>query len=823
MPGRVLKWVGITLFIGTAIGMSLYLTQTTPDTADKRASVVGAFIALASLALTLYGMRADRRSGPAPASVVSDDTIAAAKKTLAVLVAQQWRTEATIRSLGDPEPIPIVWHLVDDPGLMDHPRLIGKQLLTFTARGDQIPQLVHHFRQLRRRRLVITGGPGTGKTTLAIQLLLQLSGPAGDSADPVPVLVPVNGWDTTAHPRLHDWLATRLARDYPALTAPQFGPAAAKALLDHGHILPILDGLDEIPHQARTAVMSALNRWLADSDQFILTSRTSEFATAVDQAGDVLTAAAVITPAPITPATAERYLRTCLPPVPRHNWTPVWTALRNASRPGLSALTETALGLWLIRTVYITAVTHPTPLTGPLAEQETTLRAHLLDHLVTAAVHNRPPSTDRAEHFRPRRTWDPVQARDYLAYLARLLTDQHTRDLVWWHLAGHVIPDPAQRRAMARRAQLAVLFLASVAGVLAYGLAGMPTVGFRAMVEGYTWTDASGRVIFGADFGAAPWLLSGLVPGFVAGLAAQRWVIRAWGHVDSRLRRKTAQLITRHRASLRIGLLITLVVGFAYGIGSFSLPLVTLLVFGLVFGLVLGLVCGFATQQWFTQTPGYADLRLYGRTADLIKHLRSSLSIGLMVGLVIGLVYGFTLELAIEFAGDLVTGLLVGALLGAVAGLVFGLAFGLIAWAEQPASTTTATTPLSSWKADRRLTVLRTVTFGLVFGLAVYSTFLLGVGLGLESVAGLAMGVMLGVVGGLTVGDHHAWLAYQITAWRLARARRTPRALMAFLDDAHRLGLLRTVGPVYQFRHADLQDHLAALPRLGNASATATT
>ncbi|MGW3820473.1 hypothetical protein [Streptomyces sp. NPDC005046] len=32
---------------------------------------------------------------------------------------------------------------------------------------------------------------------------------------------------------------------------------------------------------------------------------------------------------------------------------------------------------------------------------------------------------------------------------------------------------------------------------------------------------------------------------------------------------------------------------------------------------------------------------------------------------------------------------------------------------------------------------------------------------------------------------------------------------MAFLDDAHRLGLLRTVGPVYQFRHAELQDHLA--------------
>jgi hypothetical protein len=32
---------------------------------------------------------------------------------------------------------------------------------------------------------------------------------------------------------------------------------------------------------------------------------------------------------------------------------------------------------------------------------------------------------------------------------------------------------------------------------------------------------------------------------------------------------------------------------------------------------------------------------------------------------------------------------------------------------------------------------------------------------------------------------------------------------MGFLDDAYRLGLLRIVGPVYQFRHAALQDHLA--------------
>lgn len=32
---------------------------------------------------------------------------------------------------------------------------------------------------------------------------------------------------------------------------------------------------------------------------------------------------------------------------------------------------------------------------------------------------------------------------------------------------------------------------------------------------------------------------------------------------------------------------------------------------------------------------------------------------------------------------------------------------------------------------------------------------------------------------------------------------------MPFLDDARTRGVLRTVGAVYQFRHATLQDHLA--------------
>jgi hypothetical protein len=59
-------------------------------------------------------------------------------------------------------------------------------------------------------------------------------------------------------------------------------------------------------------------------------------------------------------------------------------------------------------------------------------------------------------------------------------------------------------------------------------------------------------------------------------------------------------------------------------------------------------------------------------------------------------------------------------------------------------------------------------------------------------------------------GQPRLWWVHRVTRWRHVRRGQLPRELMAFLDDAHRLGLMRTVGLVYQFRHAELQDHLAA-------------
>jgi hypothetical protein len=71
---------------------------------------------------------------------------------------------------------------------------------------------------------------------------------------------------------------------------------------------------------------------------------------------------------------------------------------------------------------------------------------------------------------------------------------------------------------------------------------------------------------------------------------------------------------------------------------------------------------------------------------------------------------------------------------------------------------------------------------------------------------GLAIGLVLGFV--LSVAET-AWPAYMLARGWLALRRQLPWSLMDFLADAHRRGVLRQSGAVYQFRHIELQHRLA--------------
>jgi predicted NACHT family NTPase len=69
--------------------------------------------------------------------------------------------------------MPVQWTLTEHD-VFDHSRHISPGPLLFDGSSDRIDELTEQFLTLSRRRLVILGGPGSGKTTLAVQLLLRL-------------------------------------------------------------------------------------------------------------------------------------------------------------------------------------------------------------------------------------------------------------------------------------------------------------------------------------------------------------------------------------------------------------------------------------------------------------------------------------------------------------------------------------------------------------------------------------------------------------------------------------------------------------------------
>ncbi|WP_328549506.1 MULTISPECIES: NACHT domain-containing protein [unclassified Streptomyces] len=241
-------------------------------------TVVGLVVGVASLWMSWLGYRADRREH------ADSLGLTAMTDELALTVRTQWQAEARARRLDEPYALPVPWRPAR-ANLVEPWDILVRTSTGAPADRAALPpawaggpeyldgsdaEIVEVFTaRVPGRRLLILGEPGAGKTMLLVRLLLGLL-QSREAGSPVPVIFPLASWDPDRR-ELDTWLAERLATDYPGLAAPAPAPAAggpgqvtsrARALLDQRLIIPLLDGLDELPPRIRTVALDAVNHAL---------------------------------------------------------------------------------------------------------------------------------------------------------------------------------------------------------------------------------------------------------------------------------------------------------------------------------------------------------------------------------------------------------------------------------------------------------------------------------------------------------------------------------------------------------------------------------
>jgi DNA-binding SARP family transcriptional activator len=263
---------------------------------------------------------------------------------------------------------------------------------------------------------------------------------------------------------------------------------------------------------------------------------------------------------------------------------------------------------------------------------------------------------------------------------------------------------------------------------------------------------------------------------------------------------------------------------------------------GLVYGLCFALAGCTAHAFGTPAVPMRVELRFRGVAARFVGRF----SLGAACGAALGLGWSLAAQIV------------------ALLAVVFGFSFGLHVLVDAPVDAKRVTSPSLTLEQDRRAALLFGLSFavsmGLFYAVALAFTrevrflpvwegtfdlvtalaaglastflgrFLNGrVGIVVYGLAGavvgglvfpravdveaaLAAGTVFGLAVGLMFCSSRAWGVFCLVRIWSTACGRTPLRLMQFLDDAHRRGVLRQVGAVYQFRHARLQNCLADEP-----------
>ncbi|RJQ74451.1 NACHT domain-containing protein [Pseudonocardiaceae bacterium YIM PH 21723] len=728
--------------------LARFLRRQGLENADKWASVIALFLAIAVAATSLW-IWLLRRSRPELLSTVD------AQVRLRQDVLSAWSEEMAGRGLH--VPLQLRWRPSTRPGVQARGSVRERAGVLLGASGEPTAAAITELlRDPGLRQLVILGEPGSGKTTLTVMYMVTANDEA-QAEDPVPVLLSIAGWDPGGPLRLTDWIADRISQDYPRATA-----VSVRELLAQRRLIPVLDGLDEMPETHRGAALSALETEAAAGLRMVLTCRGEEFERAIAEVGP-LPQAVVVEVEPVQPGDAAQYL-TRREAVGSQRWDDVTNAMAEEPEGPVATALSTPLMISLAQQVFVKPSTDPGELVGLTSTEQ--VQRRLLDRFLPTAF----GSPEAGE-----------QAGRWLAFLiTRLPAKDGDPNLEWWRL-GRTVP------------QLVITVLITTTLAVLGCLIGFVT---------------------GAVAGApARWAITGIGLGAVFGLVGSRQVTRStrqdasasrgWLSVVRGGLTDLAVAAATVSAVFAVALLVLVLVAptTADGVSETLINTVTRSMdAGSVFSAVFALILSVAVVAF---TRGHDGLPRQSRPElrDLFGHLLIGLGLGVALGL------PWTLAALLVPGGKV--GLTGGMALTAITAGFVGLAFGLKRWLSSPvARPQDGLSPQSALANDRH--ALLTTGFST---LALITAVIATPSLVFKSdrpLTGLMTALALGAPAGVlaAIGTGAVWMSYTAARFWLARQGSLPWHLDSFLQEAHDSGVLRQAGAVYQVRHDVIREYL---------------
>jgi hypothetical protein len=407
--GGVCLVVAVMIFAGWVYGADPALQ----DDLDKTGSASSLVISPISLLITLAAFAIAVHQGRTPAS------LDAAAARLTCDARSQWLREAEFRQVRQPLPIGVRFSSTRRPVAAAREVVMADGIpgdWSLVPLDGDIADAVEVLRRLPRRQLVVLGDPGAGKSILALLMTLDLL-EKPQSGEAIPVLLAINSWDPVKE-GVDEFLIRRLREDHPFLaTRAPGGGDLANALVTAGRVLPVLDGLDEMPAPVHTAALRRVEALSVARRPLILTSRGADYQRAVESSGVVLSLAAVVELAPVAPAEAAEFLRHPAPS--RSRWQLVLDHL--AVRPDgvLTQVFASPLAVALARTAYADPRTTPADL---LSLPDRTAVTGALMRTFVSEVYGDHPKAGR-----------------WLSTLAYMLYRSGTRDLTWRLLSPSLV------------------------------------------------------------------------------------------------------------------------------------------------------------------------------------------------------------------------------------------------------------------------------------------------------------------------------------------------------------------------------------------------